>query len=136
MRNIRRLDSYRASPLGLKSVHFRSEGEADAYNFPLGRESNLPSDLSESEYGEESFISRESTPSPISVSECEDTNIHTAVQKDDSKTEDDEAVHGKSQQRTEYSQSEDVEVCTYPQQSASDVDDEAFSPEYESLHHL
>lgn len=107
MRSIRRLDGYRASPLGLKSLHFRIEGEADNYNLPLERESNLPLDLSESEYGRESSISQESTPSPKSVSDSEDTDIHTATQDDDSETEDDEAVRGKPQQLTDYWQSEE-----------------------------
>lgn len=114
MRSIRRLDGYRASPSGLKSLHFRIEGEADTYNFPLERESNLLLDLSESEYGGESGISRESAPSPKSISDSEDTDIHTATQDDDSETEDDEALRGKPQQLTNYSQSEDVKVCTYP----------------------
>lgn len=126
MRSIRRLDGYRSSPLVLRSLRFCSEGEIDAYYFPL--ESDITVDFLKSEHGTDGTISRESTPLPISISEFVDTEIHTATQDDESELED-ETDSGKPQQWTDYPESEDFETCSSPQHSALDVDDEAFSPE-------
>ena len=115
----------------LKSLRFCSEGEVDAYHFPQEEKSEFItwgfSEESE-KYGEEgsSTISRETTPLPaISTSEFEgDNDIHTTTPQNDA-SESDDAVHRrKPEQWTDYSKSEDVEVCTSPEQSVSDVDDE------------
>ena len=127
MRSIRRLDGYRSSPLVLKTLRFCSEGEVDAYHFP--QESSFTLDFSESEYGEDSTISREWTPLPTSSSDVEDNEIDPTTQGDDS----DEVDRGKPQQWIDYSESEDSPICTSHQQSASDVDDEAFGPEPREL---
>lgn len=128
MRSIRRLDGHRATPLVIKSLHFSKNEDIDAYNFPP--EVDSAEDFSESEYGADSTISREWTLSPKSISELEDNDIqitnHNANHNDASELED-EIVHCKPQQWTEYPKSENVEVCTTPlQQSASDVDEETF----------
>lgn len=120
--------------IGLKSLNFCSDGEVDTSKFPLDRESNLTSDCSESEYGEDSTIFRESTPSLKSISEFEDTAIHTATQDDDSQSEDEKAVRDKPPQWIDYLESEDIEVCNSPQRSASDVDEEEFNPELRELY--
>ena len=131
MRSIRRLDGHRATPLVIRSLHFAKDEDIDAYNFPP--EVDSAEDFSESEYGADSTISREWTLSPKSISELEDNDIHIANQKDASELED-EIVRCKPQQWTEYPKSENVEVCTTPlQQSASDVDEEIFSPETQPL---
>lgn len=97
--------------------------------------SNFTSDFweSESEYGEDSTISRESTPLPASISEFEDNRIHSTAQNDDSELED-EATRCKPQQWTDHSESKNAEIRTSLQQSASGVDDEAFSPEPRELY--
>lgn len=110
MRSIRRLDGHRSSPLLLKSLRFWSEGEIDAYHFP--QESSFTWDILESGDGEDSTISRESTPVLTSNSELEN-----------------EADRWKPQQWTDLSESESVEICTSHQLSALNVDDEASSPE-------
>ena len=140
MRSIRRLDDHRATPLVLKSLHFSKDEDIDAYNFPP--ELDFTEDFSESEYGADSTISREWTLSPKSISEFEDDDIHINKHNDASEMGDDigledEVVRCKPQQWTEYPKSEDFEVCTTPlQQSASDVDDEAFGPEPRPLYPL
>lgn len=117
----------------LKSLHFSKEKNIDAYNFPIG--SDFPADFSESEYGEDSIISRESTLSPTSISELEDSDIHTTTQIYSSKLEDkaeweDEVVRCKPEKWNEYPESEGFEVCITPlPQSASDEDDKASTPE-------
>ena len=116
----------------LKSLRFCSEGEVDAYHFPQEEKSNfITRGFSEEpkKYGEDgsSTISRESTPLPtISTSIFEgDDDIHTTTPQNDASGSDDEAVHRrKPEQWTDYSKSGDVEVCTSPEQSVSDVDDE------------
>ena len=122
----------------------------DAYHFPQEEKSNFITwRFSEEpeEYGGEdsSIISRESTPLPaISISEFEDDDdIYTTTPQNDASESGDEAVHRrKPEQRTDYSRSEDVEICTSPgqsvsdvddEESASDVDDEASSPEPQEL---
>ena len=90
-------------------------------------------DFSESEYGADSTISREWTLSPKSISELEDNDINITNYNDASELED-EVVRCKPQQWAEYPKSENVEVCTTSlQQSASDVDEETFSPETQPL---
>lgn len=86
----------------------------------------------ESEYGEDSTIFRESTPIQISISESEDNDIDM-IYRDDASESEDEAVRGNLQQRTDHSEHEGVKFCTSPQESASDVDDEASSPEPREL---
>lgn len=133
MRSIRRLDGYRPTPLVLKSLHFSKYVDTDAYNFPP--ESIFTEDFSESEYCEDSTISREWTLTPTSTSELEDNEIHTTIQNDASELGDeaeleDGVVRCKSQQWTEYSKSENFEVCiTPPQQSVLDMGDETLSPD-------
>lgn len=127
MRSIRRLDGHRATPFVFKFLRFAKEKDIDAYNFP--EESISTPDLSESEYGDESTISREWIPSPILVPEFEDSDIQIISQNDASELEDKE-VRRKPQQWIEYPKPEEFEVCTTPlQQSTLDVDDEAFGPE-------
>lgn len=89
-------------------------------------------DLSESEYGEDNTIAPELNPLPTSVSEFEDSEIDITTQEDDLKLED-EADGGKLERWTNYSEPEDVKICTSPQQSISALDDEAFSAESPEL---
>lgn len=114
----------------LKSLRFCNEGEVDAYHFP--QESSFTLDLSESEYGEDNTIAPELNPLPTSVSEFEDSEIDITTQEDDLKLED-EADGGKLERWTDYSEPEDVKICTSPQQSISALDDEAFSAESPEL---
>ena len=116
-----------------KSLRVSQEKDIDAYNFPP--ESDYTADFSESEYGEDSTISREWTLSPTSISALEDNDIYTTTQIDASKLEDeaeleDDVVRCKPELWTEYPAIKDFDVCTIPlQQSASDVDNQASSPE-------
>lgn len=128
MRSVRRLDGHRATPLILKSLRFFKEEDIDACNFPRESDFTLELSDSESEYGADSTISRESTPLPVSISEFEDDEIHTTSQNDASEL-DDEYFRCKPQQWNDHSDSEDVPSCTTPQQPSSDVDDEVLSPE-------
>lgn len=126
MRSIRRLDGHRSSPLLLKSLRFCSEGEIDAYHFP--QESDYNFDFSESEDGEDSTSAQESLALPTFIIVFEDNAIHPTAEEEYSELED-EADGRKSLHWTDYSKFEDVEVCTSPQLSASDVDDGVSSPE-------
>lgn len=102
--------------------------------------------MEEEEYGEDdngsTILSHESTPLvEISVTEFEvEGDIHTITSHNDSLESEDEAVDRcKPEQWADYSESEDVEVCTSPQQSVSDVDDEPLeidSPEPQKLSSL
>lgn len=130
VRSIRRLDRYQSSPLVLKYLRSCSEGEVDPYHFP--QESDLALNCSESEVGEYSTNSRESTPAPASISKFEDNEIHIITQEDVPELED-EVDLGKPEQWTDYSESKDVEIYTSPSQSASDEDYEANSPEPREL---
>lgn len=124
--SIHRLDGHRASPLMLKSLRFCSEGKIDAYHSL--QESNFIFDFSESEYGDDSTISREWTRVPISILEFDDNNLQTTAQ-DDALEVEDEVVCCKLQQWANHSKSEDVESCNTSLQSASEMEDGAFSPE-------
>lgn len=106
----------------LKSLHFAKEKDIHADNFP--EELSSTPEFSESEAGEDSAISREWATLP----EFEDSEIQTTIHDDASILEDD-VLYGKPQQWTKYSESGDVENCTTPQQSASDLEDKALSPE-------
>ena len=128
MRSIRRLDGHRSTPLVLKSLRFSKEEDVDAYTFPQESDLTLDCSDSESEYGADSTISRESTPLPASISEFEDDGIHNNPQNDASELED-EALRCKPQQWIDHSESEDAPSCTPPQRSSPDVDGEALSPE-------
>lgn len=95
MRSIRILDGHRSTPLALKSPRFSEEDDIDAYSFP--QESDFPSDFTESEYSEDSIISRASRPLATFISEFGHRDIRNTSQKDASKS-DDEAARCRSQQ--------------------------------------
>lgn len=86
----------------------------------------------EAEYGEDSTIFRESGPIQTSISESEDNDIEI-IYRDDASELEDEAVRGNPQQWTDDSEYEGVQICTSPQESASDVDAEASRPEPREL---
>lgn len=115
MRIIRILDGHRYTPLVFKSPHFPEEDDIDACSFP--QESDFPSDFTDSEYSEDSIISRASRPLATFISEFGHRNIRNTSENDASKSED-EAARCRSQQRIDHSKSENDPSWTPPQQSA------------------
>ena len=88
-------------------------------------------DFLEADYGEDSTIFRESAPIQTSISESEDNDIEI-IYRDDASELEDEAVRSNPQRWTDDSEY-GVQICTSPQESASDVDDEASSPKSREL---
>lgn len=113
----------------MNSLSVDSEGEVDADH--CAKESNLTLELSKSDYSDDRNNSREPTPSPRAILEYEDRDTDSTPQDEDLESED-ETDRGKPEQWTSYSESENIEFCSSPEQSDSDVE-EAFSHEPREL---